>query len=384
MIDLLLAPKQYIQNGGAFLETGMRVKGYGRCPLVLADERVLSIIRQPIEASLLQELLSPRFVRFGEESSYREIDRLIRLARQKEVDFILGAGGGKTLDVSRIVAGRLGLPLVTLATSASTCSAASAVALIYENGMRRETFSGKCPELALVDTGVISRAPFHLLAAGMADALAKWYEGKPIYDQLVCPDAATQAAMNLSTQIKETIFAFAMEAKLDVKRQKSSEALERIVEANILLTALVSSLGGQRLRAAVAHGLLYGLGLNAYGTHRLHGEIVAFGVLVQLSLEKKEDELHLLLPLFSDLGLPLSLSDFGMDVEDGLVVEGVTRACVKDNFVHNMPFPVTPKALLESIRRTAAVVETYRKGKNLSIDEGSESCKGVKSALDSY
>jgi glycerol dehydrogenase len=369
MLDLLVAPKQYVQNGDAFLETGMRVKGYGKYPMVLADERVLSIIRQPIEASLLQEQLSPRFVQFGEESSYREIDRLIRLAKQKEVDFILGAGGGKALDVSRIVAGRLGLPLVTLATSASTCSAASTVALIYENGMRRETFSGKGPELVLVDTGVISRAPFRLLAAGMADSVAKWYEGKPVYDNLVCPDAATQAAMNLSTQIKETIFAFAMEAKQDVESQRSSEALERIVEANILLTALVSSLGGQRLRAAVAHGLLYGLGLNAYGPHRLHGEIVAFGVLVQLSLENKEDEFDFLLPFFSNLGLPLSLADFGTDVEAAPVVEGVTRACEKDNFVKNMPFPVTPKELLASIRRTDAVVETYRKGKNVSIDK---------------
>jgi glycerol dehydrogenase len=170
--------------------------------------------------------------------------------------------------------------------------------------------------------------------------------------------------MNLSTQIKETIFAFAMEAKKDVERQQSSEALERIVEANILITALVSSLGGQRLRAAVAHGMLYGLGLNVYGMHRLHGEIIAFGVLVQLCLEKKEDELQRLLPLFSNLELPLTFSDFGRNVEDDLILEGVTRACEKDKFVHNMPFPVTPKALLESIQKTDAIVTAYRKETN--------------------
>ncbi len=364
MIDLHLTPKQYVQKEDLLAEIGMRVKGFGKRPMVLADERVLSIIRVPVEESLLEEGLSPRFIRFREESSYREIDRLIRIAREEEVDFILGAGGGKALDVSRIVAERLELPLVTLATCASTCSAASAVALVYENGMRQETFSGKGPELALVDTGVISRAPFHLLAAGMADAIAKWYEGKPIYDQIVCPDTATQAAMNLSTQIKETIFALALEAKQDVENQKSSAALERVVETNVLITALVSGLGGQRLRAAVAHGLLYGLGLNVYGMDRLHGEIVAYGVLVQLCLEKKEDELDLLLPLFSNLGLPLSLADFGRDVEDALIIEGVTRACEKDPFVNNMPFPVTPQALLASIRKTGAVVDTFRKGKN--------------------
>jgi len=362
MLDLFITPKQYIQKESAFPETGVRVKGYGKRPMVLGDERVLCLIRESIEASLVQEQMAPNFVRFEEESSYREIDRLVRLGTQNKVDFIIGAGGGKALDVSRIVAGRMGLSLVTLATSASTCSAASAVALIYENGMRRETFNGKGPELVLVDTGVISRAPFRLLAAGMADSLAKWYEGKPVYDQIVCPDAATRAAMNLSTQIKETIFAFAVEAKKDVTEQRPSEALERIVEANILLTGLVSGLGGQRLRAAVAHGLLYGLGLNAYGADRLHGEIVAFGVLVQLCLEKKEDELHRLLPFFSTLGLPLSPADFGMDPEDPSIVEGLHRACITDPFIRNMPFPVTPETLLGSIRETAAAAEIYRKG----------------------
>ena len=78
-----------------------------------------------------------------------------------------------------------------------------------------------------------------------------------------------------------------------------------------------------------------------------------------------------LLPLFSNLGLPLSLDDFGRDVEDDLIVEGVTRACEKDPFVNNMPFPVTPQALLASIRRTAAVVDAHRKGKSRLIEEGS-------------
>jgi len=364
VIDIFLAPKQYIQKEDVLEEAGARVKIYGKRPMILADERVLSIVRQRLETSLLKEGLCPRFVRFGEESSYREIDRLIRLAGEEKVDFILGAGGGKALDVSRIVSGKLGLPLVTLATSASTCSAASAVAVIYENGLRCETFSGKGPELVLVDTGIISKAPFKLLAAGMGDALAKWYEAKPVYDHLVGPDAATQAAMNLSTQIKETILAFAMQAKRDVARKKTSEALERIVEANILLTALVSSLGGQRLRAAVAHGLLYGLGLKAYGENRLHGEIVAFGVLVQLALEGKEDELDFLLPLFSDLELPLSPADFGIELDADLLAEGLARACGKGGFVHNMPFPVTPQALLASIRKTSAFAEAYRRRLN--------------------
>jgi hypothetical protein len=53
----------------------------------------------------------------------------------------------------------------------------------------------------------------------MADSLSKWYEGKHAYDQIEHPDLATQAAMILSTRLKETIFEFGLEAMADVERR---------------------------------------------------------------------------------------------------------------------------------------------------------------------
>ena len=86
----------------------------------------------------------------------------------------MGAGGGKAIDTARAVAGRLDLPLVTLPTSAATCSAASTVSVIYENGIRTDTMRGKAAELVLVDSAIVAAAPSRLLAAGMGDTLAKW------------------------------------------------------------------------------------------------------------------------------------------------------------------------------------------------------------------
>ncbi len=359
MIDIFLAPKQYIQREGVLAEAGKYLKPFGKRPLILGDALVLSIIRPTLEDRLPASGLSPIFVLFGGESSLGEVSRLVDIAHQGNADFIVGTGGGKSLDTSRVVADRMKLPLITIPTSAATCSAASSVAVIYEKGVRQETVSGKGADLVLVDSTILSQAPSRLLAAGMGDALAKWYEGKPMYDRMERPDQATRAAMTLSTQLRETIFAHALQAYDDVNQRKNSPAVETVVETNLLLTGVISGLGGGKFRVAVAHALLYGLTVLPQLHQNLHGEVVSWGIIVQLCLEKNEKELSLLLPFFSRLGLPITLKQLGLtNSEDPLFWEGLKRTCVKGSSVHNMPFPVDEqrlyRAMLEADERARA------------------------------
>ncbi|MBA5760653.1 oxidoreductase, partial [Escherichia coli] len=46
--------------------------------------------------------------------------------------------------------------------------------------------------------------------------------------------------------------------------------------------------------------------------HLLHGNKVAYGILVQLVIENRWDEIERLLPFYSELGLPMSLYDMGL------------------------------------------------------------------------
>jgi glycerol dehydrogenase len=350
MIDIFLGPKQYIQREGILGEAGNYSKVFGRRPLVLGDELVLSIVRPTLEDRLDNAGLSPSFVLFGEECSWSEISRLVEIVRQKNLDFIVGTGGGKALDTSRMVAEKMKLPLVTIPTSAATCSAASAVAVVYEKGVRQATVNGKGADLVLVDSTILSQAPIRFLAAGMGDGLAKWYEGKPCYDQMKEQDSATQSAMTLSTQVKETILSLGLEAKRDVEAKKNSPAVERIVEANILLTGIIGGLGGSKFRVAIAHALLYGLTVLPQVHQNLHGQMVAYGIIVQLCLERNEKEVKVILPFFSKLGLPTTLKELGLaNVEDPLFWEGLKRTCAPGSSVHNMPFPVDEKKLYQAM-----------------------------------
>jgi glycerol dehydrogenase len=350
MIDIFLGPKQYIQQEGLLSETAKYLKPYGKRPFILGDSLVLSIVRPLLEDQLRRAGLSPSFVFWGDECYLKEINRLVEIARTENADFIVGTGGGKVLDTSRCVANRLNFPLITIPTSAATCSAASAAAVIYENGVRLETIYGKSADLVLVDSGIIAKAPSRLLSSGMGDALAKWYEGKPIFDRMTDPDQATAAAMTLSTQARGIIFKLGLEAKKDVDAKKNSPTVERIIETNLLSTGVISGLGGSKFRIAVAHALLYGLTVMPQSHHHLHGEMVSWGILVQLCLEKNEEELRILIPLFAKLGIPITLKALGMtNLEDPLFSEGLKRTCVKGSSIHNLAFPVDVKRLAAAI-----------------------------------
>lgn len=358
MIDIFLGPKQYIQRPGIIKEAGDYLTAFGRRPLILGDELVLSLIRPELEPQMKRSGLAPSFILFGEECSQKEVLRLMDIARKENSDFIVGTGGGKAIDTARVVAEKLKLPLITIPTSAATCSAASAVAVLYEKGVRQATVNGKGAELVLVDSAIIAQAPGRLLAAGMGDALAKWYEGKPSYEGNAVNDAATQAAMNLASQVKETIFALGLSAKESVDQKQITPAVERIIENNILLTGLIGGLGGSKFRIAVAHALLYGLTILPQVHQNLHGEMVAFGVIVQLCLEKNEEELQKILPFFAKLGLPLTLPELGLtNLEDPLLGEGLRRTCAPGSSAHNMPFPVKEEKLFQ------AMLEADERGK---------------------
>jgi glycerol dehydrogenase len=360
MIDIFVGCKQYVQKEGALAEAGDLLKAFGRRPMVLGDELVLSIVRPVLEDRLRAAGLSPSFVLFGDECSMAEISRLVKIVREEKLDFIAGTGGGKVLDTTRLVANELKLPLVTLPTSSATCSAASAVAVVYEKGVRQATVSGKGADLVLVDSGIQARAPLRLMAAGIGDALAKWYEGKPCYDQLKERDSGVESAMTLSTQARETLLRLGLQARDDVENGRNSPAVETVVENNILLAAVIGGLGGSKFRVAVPHALLYGLTVLPQVHQNLHGEMVAFGILVQLCLEKNEKELAILLPFFSRLGMPITLKALGLsNLEDPLYWEGLKRTCVKGSSVHNLPFPVDEqklhRAMLEADERARGI-----------------------------
>ena len=111
---------------------------------------------------------------FNGECSRVEIDRLTDICSTQKNDVIIGIGGGKTLDTAKSVAYYTKIPVVVVPTIASTDAPTSALAVIYtpEGEFAEYLLFPQNPDMVIMDTAVIAKAPVRLLVAGMGDALS--------------------------------------------------------------------------------------------------------------------------------------------------------------------------------------------------------------------
>ena len=121
---------------------------------------------------------------FGGECTQGEVDAIVGAAKALDARVIVGAGGGKVLDAARAAAASLDLPVVNCPTTASSDAPCSALSVLYadDGAFDRYLFYRRNPDLVLVDTAVVARAPVRLLVAGMGDALATWFEARTVIE----------------------------------------------------------------------------------------------------------------------------------------------------------------------------------------------------------
>jgi glycerol dehydrogenase len=146
-----------------------------------------------------------------------------------------------------------------------------------------------------------------------------------------------------------------MDALRAVETQAVTPALERLVEANTLL----SGLGFESSGLAAAHAIHNGLTI-APPTHGFfHGEKVAFGTLVQLVMEGKPIEE--VLRFSTDVGLPVTLAQVGLAEVPAAVLDGISaRATAKGETIHNEPFEVRPDIVADAILAADAAGRAFR------------------------
>jgi glycerol dehydrogenase len=133
-----------------------------------------------------------------------------------------------------------------------------------------------------------------------------------------------------------------------------------VVEAVLLLSGLGFENGG----LAAAHAVNNGLTLLPETRSYLHGEIVAFCTLVQLVLEQAPaGEVEAVLEFSTSLGLPVTLAQIGLgEAEDSRLWPAAQAACLPENPMGNMPFPVTPGDVLAALREADRLGRTALSG----------------------
>ena len=158
----------------------------------------------------------------------------------------------------------------------------------------------------------------------------------------------------------------------DILFQKSAIALEKpksdewreVVDATVLLAGVVGGIGGADCRTVAAHAVHNGLTHLLEAHNVLHGEKVAYGILVQLRLEEMLQGNNLaasarkqLLKFYDEIGLPKTLQDLGLEnVTLAQLNRAAAIATQPNSDIHRLPFVVSTEQLM------AAMVSTTVEG----------------------
>ncbi len=105
------------------------------------------------------------------EATGVEVDRVAAEVKSFEARFLVGAGGGSKIDITKVVAARLRIPFISLPTSAAHDGISSPRASLHDSESVT-SLTAAVPIGVVADTAVIVRAPFRLLASGCADVIS--------------------------------------------------------------------------------------------------------------------------------------------------------------------------------------------------------------------
>jgi glycerol dehydrogenase len=357
-----ISPAKVLRGEGAWQQALPVIAGLTQRPLLLGRSQATAELRRQLAAELRATGIEPATAELHHDFCEQDLQRLLRLAQQQDGanrwDGVLAAGGGKVLDAGKLLAQRLGLPCITVPTSAATCAGWTALANLYSpaGAFTADVTLERCPELLVFDHGLLRQAPARTLASGIADAMAKWYEAS--VSSGTSGDGLVQQAVQMARVLRDQLL-LEGEAAL---AEPGGEAWVRVAEACGLTAGLIGGLGGARCRTVAAHAVHNGLTQLAASHGRLHGEKVGFGILVQLRLEEQVGGNRLasqarrqLISLFRRLALPITLADLGLgDASLAELERACHFACRDDSDLHQLPFRVDATDLLTALVSTTA------------------------------
>jgi glycerol dehydrogenase len=349
---VLIAPHRYIQGKDVIDQLGRYISILPSLkPVVLMTEGGRRRFGRRIEKSLAQAGAKPEISLFKGECSTEEVGCVVNeiLKKGQPVDSVIAIGGGKCLDAGKCIAFRLGVPVVICPTIASTDAPCSAVSVMYtqEGVGKGPEFFPHSPALVVVDTRIIAASPPRHFIAGMGDALATYYEARTCFENQsgrnMLGARITIAAMTLAELCAKTILEYAHQAIRLVERGEIDDSVERVVEANTLLSGVGFESGGLAAAHAIAAGLTV---IPVLRRDYLHGELVGMGLLSQLLLEHDPEEARRVGRFLAEVGLPVALEHLQLDIrKDASEIMEAMRAAVKEPFASNEPFDINPDKL---------------------------------------
>lgn len=360
------SPERYIQGPGEINNIELYSRKLGKKVVAVIDIFFFESFTKRLKDIYKDTESEIATIVYKTEVTEQTIARTAAEAKAYSPDVIVGIGGGKAIDVAKAVAFELGLPVMIVPTVASTDAPTSSLSVIYdEKGVHcGERFYEQGPKILIVDSEIIAKAPARFLISGMGDALATLLEAKANKNSdspnlVYLKDGGfrrTIAGTCIAQACYDTLMEKGAMAKIAAEQHVVTEALEDIIETNVLL----SGLGFENNNTAGAHSIADGLtAVPDVASKTMHGEKVAFGTICQLIVENAPTEdIDEVMGFCAEVGLPITLKDLFIENTDE-IIELIAKASMHSNW-GNEPFVVNVDMVIAAIKTADAMGRIYK------------------------
>ena len=348
-----ISPTKVVKGDQAWNRSIKLIPNLSKRPLIIGKSSSTKKIRNSLYNDLLLHGIQAISFDLSHDCCELDIQNAYQFSKTNNCDGIIAAGGGKVLDAGKLISDKLDIKCITLPLSASTCAGWTALSNIYtpDGKFIKDVTLKRCPDLLIFDHSIVRSAPPRTLASGIADAVAKWYESS--LTSRTSQNGFVQQAVQMARVLRDQLFLNGYKAFMD----PLSKSWETVAEGCSLTAGIIGGLGGARCRTAAAHPIHNGLTQLEYKNKPLHGELVGFGLLVQLHLEERNSNSQLpkqaksqLLDFLFQLNLPISIESISLrNSTSNELYKACKFACKDNSDIHQLPFQVNEKLLLEAM-----------------------------------
>ena len=286
-----------ISDLGNFLNSLKRTKKIS----IISGCNVKKIIQKKIETSLIASKIKSSWylAKINDQKTIREIEKKVRKSKS---DVIIGIGGGRSVDIAKLIGFNLNKPFVSVPTSASHDGIASP--FVSVKGDKPHSLVATAPLGVFVDVGIMKKAPKKLLASGCGDLIAKitavrdWQLGRDKTGEYYGKYSAELASMSAQFLIKNS-------ARFSKKGLHVREIVEALISAGVASCIAGSSRpcsGAEHLFSHAVDKLEPGTGL--------HGEKCGIGTILISKLQGQNWKQ--IIKTLKNVGAPTTAKEIGL------------------------------------------------------------------------